>query len=211
MTGQVILGGLAVFLMFWFGLSAIASIGHAFPFRPTLVLPGRSRSASLILIWMIVLAAAAAPFFGGVTWMAFIPFVMVLALPIWDLMTASGFRDSLVVVNGQNEGVRPALVGALTTFLGELETEGDTYRSQEHREEAIQIDVIPERGLVIISPHFVIPPKRRQELEHLVKEALKPLPAGGFNLMVFGAAVVLPFAIAVAFGWMGVMLFSSLV
>ena len=210
MTGQLVLGGLAVFLMIWFGLSAVAGVGHAFPFRPSLIMPGRSRSASFVLIWVVVLAMGAAVLLGERSLVAYVPFALVLLLPFWDSFSASGFKNSIVVVNATDAGVRPAIRAALQTFFGEMEEDEDVFRSAENEKEAIALEALDGRGMIVLSPQFVLQPKRRQQLEHLLKDALKTVPARGFNLAILGVAVLLPLIISGAFGWMGVMLFTTL-
>lgn len=199
--GLYLLGGLAAVLALWFMVQSAEGLGYAFPRRPSVLDTQKSHTSSGILLTLIIVGLAASfvvPLAAGQP-VALSPFHIVVGaaalLPIWEMMTADGYRYSFVIVNAAEETARPALVAAIDEVFGTVIEDKDRLIASDYEGDDFQLRFDEKAHLIVVEPVFDVPPAKVHLLLKALQAKLKDVKAPGFNERGFWFAFALPLAL----------------
>jgi len=204
-SSAFVTGGLSAFLAFWILMSSLEGLGYAFPARPSVIVPERWATGAVILIWVIILGLAAgilSPMLSRQPPHLTVFHVLIgfsLVLPIWELMAARVYDDCFVIINAQENVVRPIVLESLRRVFGDVYEDKDMIRASYKAGEDWQVITHENGRLFALDPVFRVDMRRRSALEQDIKKALHNIPPAGFNERSFWISFAIPLGFALAY------------
>lgn len=208
MTSELILGGLAGLLAFWYLVSAMDGLSYAFPMRPAVVMPSRSRGFSTALFVIVIIALTASFVTGPPNAPLYLPFLAVIVHALWEIYQAGIFGRGLIIVNGHAETLRPLIAEAARDVLGPLKDDDHGLRSDSDDGIAIRIDVYEKARVIALSPGYKVSTRQITLLEQRLNRAFRKVKATGFSPEGFWIATILPIGLALLYAFIAYALLS---